>query len=85
MIYWKVKNRTYTKFMIDSFNVVSKRYENNSIIITTNKDYENWNNIFEDEELTKAITDRLRHHGKVIKITGPSYRTKNQKSEVTVS
>ena len=41
--------------------------------------------IFEDEELTKAITDRLRHHGKVIKITGPSYRTKNQKSEVTVS
>jgi len=64
---------------------VSKRYENNSIIITTNKDYENWNNIFEDEELTKAITDRLRHHGKVIKITGPSYRTKNQKSEVTVS
>ena len=78
--------KTLPKYSVDDFfNVVSKRYENNSIIITTNKDYENWNNIFEDEELTKAITDRLRHHGKVIKITGPSYRTKNQKSEVTVS
>ena len=78
--------KTLPKYSVDDFfNVVSKRYENNSIIITTNKDYENWNNIFEDEELTKAITDRLRHHGKVIKITGPSYRTKNQKSEVAVS
>lgn len=78
--------KTLPKYSVDDFfNVVSKRYENNSIIITTNKDYENWNHIFEDEELTKAITDRLRHHGKVIKITGPSYRTKNQKSEVTVS
>ena len=78
--------KTLPKYSVDDFfNVVSKRYENNSIIITTNKDYENWNHIFEDEELTRAITDRLRHHGKVIKITGPSYRTKNQKSEVTVS
>ena len=64
---------------------ISKRYEQNSTIITSNKDCDNWNNIFEDEELTKAITDRLRHHGKVIKITGPSYRTKKQKSEVAVS
>lgn len=69
----------------DFFNVVSKRYENKSIIITTNKDCESWSNIFEDEELTKAITDRLRHHGKVIKITGPSYRTKKQKSEADMS
>jgi len=51
--------KTLPKYSVDDFfNVVSKRYENNSIIITTNKDYENWNHIFEDKELTKAITDR---------------------------
>ena len=63
----------------DFFNVISKRYENKSIIITTNKDFDSWNNIFGDEELTKAIVDRLMHHAKVFKITGPSFRTKKQK------
>ena len=78
--------KTLPRYSVDDFfNVISKRYENNSTIITTNKDYENWNNIFEDEEMTRAITDRLIHHGKVIRITGPSYRTKRQKSEVVMS
>lgn len=78
--------KTLPRYSVDDFfNVISKRYENNSTIITTNKDYENWNNIFEDEELTRAITDRLIHHGRVIKITGPSYRTRKQKSEVIMS
>lgn len=77
--------RTLPKYSVDDFfNVISKRYENTSTIITTNKDYENWSNIFEDEELTRAITDRVMHHGKVIKITGPSYRTKKQKNEPKV-
>ena len=69
----------------DFFNVISKRYENKSIIITTNKDFDSWNNIFGDEELTKAIVDRLMHHAKVFKITGPSFRTKKQKNEVVMS
>lgn len=78
--------KTLPRYSVDDFfNVISKRYENSSIIITTNKDWDNWNNIFEDEELTKAISDRLRHHGKVIKITGPSYRAKKQKNEVIMS
>jgi DNA replication protein DnaC len=69
----------------DFFNVISKRYENKSTIITANKDLESWNNIFGDEELTGAITDRIIHHGKLLKITGPSYRTKKLKSEVVMT
>jgi len=51
--------KTLPKYSADDFfNVISKRYENKSTIITTNKEFESWNNIFEDEELTRAIVDR---------------------------
>jgi len=78
--------KTLPKYSADDFfNVISKRYENKSTIITTNKEFESWNNIFEDEELTRAIVDRLIHHGKILKITGPSFRSKKQKNEVIMS
>ena len=65
----------------DFFNIISKRYENRSTIITTNKDFEHWNDIFEDEVLTKAIVDRVIHHAKIFHIKGQSYRTRKQKNE----
>ncbi len=78
--------KTLPKYSADDFfNVISKRYENKSTIITTNKEFESWNNIFEDEELTRAIVDRLVHYGKILKITGPSFRSKKQKNEVIMS
>ena len=78
--------KTLPKYSVDDFfNVISKRYENKSTIITTNKDFDNWNNIFGDDELTKAIVDRLIHHAKILRITGPSFRSKKQKSEVIMS
>lgn len=60
----------------DFFNVISKRYEKASTIITTNKDFDNWVDIFEDKVLTKAIVDRVMHHAEVFYIRGTSYRTK---------
>lgn len=45
----------------DFFEIISKRYENGSLIITTNKNFEQWSEIFNDSILS-AITDRIVHH-----------------------
>lgn len=65
----------------DFFSVISKRYENKSTIITTNKDLDGWNDIFEEEVLTRAIIDRVMHHAYIFNIKGKSYRTKKLKNE----
>ncbi len=44
------------------FKLISKRYEKTSTIITTNKPFEEWNEIFGDEVIAAAILDRLLHH-----------------------
>lgn len=64
----------------DFFNVIAKRYENKSTIITTNKEITDWNDIFDEEVLTRAIVDRLMHHGSIFNIRGKSYRMKKNKS-----
>ena len=57
------------------FQIVSRRYENSSIIITTNRPYKDWPIIFNnDATVTSAILDRLLHHVETIKIEGRSYR-----------
>jgi len=65
----------------DFFEVISKRYEKGSVIITTNKSFEEWGDIFADNILASAIIDRVVHHSTVIKVNGKSYRTKNIKKE----
>jgi len=59
------------------FEIIRQRYENKSIIITTNRPFEEWGNIFGDVVLASAIIDRLVHHAYIFKITGESYRIKN--------
>jgi len=61
------------------FQVISSRYEQGSIIITSNKSYKEWPYIFNnDATLTSALLDRLLHHAETILIEGPSYRMKDQ-------
>ncbi|MEV8569668.1 IS21-like element helper ATPase IstB [Streptomyces sp. NPDC051322] len=60
------------------FQVISKRYEKGSIILTSNKTFSEWGQAFGDEVLATAILDRLLHHCDVISINGPSYRLKNR-------
>jgi DNA replication protein DnaC len=60
------------------FQVVSRRYEKGSIILTSNKSFGEWGQVFGDEVLATAILDRLLHHCDVISINGPSYRLKNR-------
>ena len=59
------------------FQLITKRYEKHSTIITTNKSLSKWGEIFNDVVLANAILDRLLHHSHVINITGKSYRTKD--------
>ena len=61
----------------DFFEVISKRYEKGSCIITTNKGFDQWGEIFGDHILTSAILDRVVHHSTIFKISGPSYRARS--------
>ena len=61
------------------FQVVSQRYERGSLIITSNKPFKSWPEIFHnDATVTSAILDRLLHHSEVVIIEGKSYRMKNR-------
>jgi DNA replication protein DnaC len=71
--------KTLPKYAADDFfNIISKRYENKSTIITTNKNFDQWNDIFADEILTRAIVDRVLHHAIILNIRGISYRARNK-------
>ena len=59
------------------FQLVSKRYEKGSIIITSNKPFEQWGEIFTDDVVAAAILDRLLHHSYPFLINGKSFRMKN--------
>ena len=62
----------------DFFEIISKRYEKGSVIITSNRPVTQWDKVFIDRTLTSAIVDRLMHHCTVIEITGDSYRYKKR-------
>jgi DNA replication protein DnaC len=58
------------------FQFVSHRYEKSSTIITSNKSFADWQELFGDAVIATAILDRLLHHCKVVNIKGHSYRLK---------
>jgi len=62
------------------FQMVSRRYEKGSIVVTSNKSFGEWGQVFGDDVLATAILDRLLHHCEVISINGPSYRLKDHVS-----
>ena len=59
------------------FQLINKRYEKSTTIITTNISFEKWTDIFGDAVLANAILDRLLHHSHIFVINGRSYRTKD--------
>lgn len=61
------------------FQIISLRYEQGSIVITSNRSFKEWPKIFNnDSTLTSAILDRLLHHSETILIEGKSYRMKGE-------
>lgn len=61
------------------FRLLSRRYERGSVIITSNKGFADWGEIFSDTVLATAILDRLLHHSTVINIKGESFRLKEKR------
>lgn len=59
------------------FQLIDRRYEKRSTIITTNIHFSKWEEVLNDVLIANAIVDRLLHHCHVVKIIGPSYRLKN--------
>lgn len=64
------------------FQVVASRYESGSIVLTTNRAFKDWGQIFDvDNTLATAMIDRLMHHGEALVIRGDSYRMKDKDND----
>lgn len=61
------------------FRVIARRYEKAPLILTSNKSFIDWGEIFGDQVLAAAILDRLLHHATTINIKGESYRLKEKR------
>ena len=66
------------------FQVVAACYESGSIVLTTNRPFREWGDLFDvDNNLATVLIDRLMHHGEPIVIQGPSYRMKEKDGDST--
>jgi DNA replication protein DnaC len=61
------------------FQLVTRRYEKGSILLTTNQPVTDWGHVFGDEMIAAAVLDRLLHHSHALVVRGDSYRLKQQK------
>jgi DNA replication protein DnaC len=60
------------------FMLVSRRYERASLIVTSNKPFSGWGEIFGDEVTATAMIDRLVHHADILSLKGDSYHLKDR-------
>ena len=63
------------------FRFIANRYEKTSTIITSNKAFSDWTELFQDPIIVTAILDRLLHHSTVVNIKGNSYRLKGEQRQ----
>lgn len=94
LLNFKKKLKSYTLLIIDElgyvpfsktgaellFEVLSERYEQKSVIITSNLPFEEWPQVFGCHRLTGALLDRLTHHSHILLMNGDSYRVAERKS-----
>ena len=59
------------------FQLMSRRYERAATVLTSNKSFEEWGEIFGDEVMAAALIDRLLHHCHIVNIRGNSYRLRH--------
>ena len=63
------------------YEVINRRYERNSVILTTNRPFKEWNEVFPNAACIVTLLDRLLHHADVTKIEGHSYRVRESEQE----
>lgn len=61
------------------FQLISRRYERGSILVTSNQSLTGWGGVFGDQIIATAILDRLLHHSTIVNIKGESYRLKEKR------
>jgi DNA replication protein DnaC len=66
----------------DLYQILADRYESGSIIITSNRAFEEWHEVFADELLASAALDRLTHHTHLLVLSGDSFRQRERRKEV---
>lgn len=61
------------------FQLISRRYEQGSVLISSNRPVEEWHEVFGDQVVAAASLDRLLHHSPVVTIRGDSYRLREKR------
>lgn len=69
----------------DLYEIVTERYEKGSLVITSNRAFEEWGEVFANDLLASAALDRLTHHSHLLVIRGNSYRQRSRVSSGTLS
>lgn len=65
------------------YDIIAQRYETGSLIITSNRAFEEWSEVFGNDLLASAALDRLTHHCHPLVIRGQSYRQLSRRKEVS--
>ncbi|MCF6268010.1 MAG: IS21-like element helper ATPase IstB [Desulfuromusa sp.] len=63
------------------FEIINRRYEQKSIVVTTNRPFGEWGEIFPNASCVVSLIDRLIHHSEIVAIEGDSYRMKEAKEQ----
>jgi len=61
------------------FQLIAARYEQGSLLVTSNMPFGRWGEIFADDVVAAAMIDRLVHHAEVLTLAGDSYRTRSRR------
>jgi len=79
------QNRVRTEFLRSTadllYEVINRRYERKSLIVTTNRPFKEWNEVFPNATCIATLLDRLLHHADVTLIEGDSYRVRESEQE----
>src|SRR5262250_1686588 len=79
----RLSGQVYLPFEPDAahlfFQLVSRRYERGSMLVTSNRSVSEWGSVFGDAVVATAILDRLLHHSHVLTIRGDSYRLREKR------
>jgi DNA replication protein DnaC len=65
----------------DLYEIICERYERHSMIVTSNRDFSEWADVFQNDLLSSAALDRLTHHAHSLTVTGNSYRQLSRRKE----
>jgi len=65
------------------YDLIAERYERGSLILTSNRAFEEWAQVFNNDLLASAALDRLTHHCHTLIIRGQSYRQLSRRKEIT--